>query len=187
MQEHDFIAMFAEPLERARIDYMVTGSVAAMFYGQPRMTHDIDMVVNIGASQIEMIRLAYPETTFYCPPIETIQQEISRETRGHFNIISLETSAKADIYPVGNDPLHRWAMKRVQTVELEGQAVRIAPPEYVILRKLEYFREGHSEKHLRDIQEMLGMSANQIDKTWLDTHISQRGLCEIWTHMQKNT
>jgi len=27
-----------------------------------------------------------------------------------------------------------------------------APPEYVILRKLQYFREGGSEKHLLDIK-----------------------------------
>lgn len=55
----------------------------------------------------------------------------------------------------------------------------MAPAEYVIVRKLEYFRES-SEKHLRDIRSMLEHSSEQIDRGELQTWIRARGLAEAW-------
>lgn len=34
-------------LEPARIPYMITGSIAANFYTNPRMTRDIDIVIEV--------------------------------------------------------------------------------------------------------------------------------------------
>lgn len=45
MHELDVIWVFLEPLNHAGIPYMVSGSVAAIFYGEPRMTHDLDLIV----------------------------------------------------------------------------------------------------------------------------------------------
>ena len=56
----------------------------------------------------------------------------------------------------------------------------LAPPEYVIVRKLEYYREGGSEKHLRDIRAMLAVSGGQLDQPALDEMIRQRGLEAEW-------
>jgi len=55
-----------------------------------------------------------------------------------------------------------------------------APPEYVIVRKLEFYREGGSEKHLRDIRSMLAISAEQIDRAALDEWIQRLGLQTEW-------
>jgi hypothetical protein len=60
------------------------------------------------------------------------------------------------------------------------QAVWVAPVEYVILRKLEYYREGRSDKHLRDIAGILELSAIQIDNAWLEEQISERRLQDEW-------
>jgi hypothetical protein len=54
------------------------------------------------------------------------------------------------------------------------------PPEYVILRKLDYFREGKSEKHLRDIRGMLDISGDQIDRSFLARWIERMGLAAEW-------
>jgi hypothetical protein len=58
--------------------------------------------------------------------------------------------------------------------------VVVAPPEYVIVRKLEYFREGGSEKHLRDIRSMLNVSGDQIDRSILDDWIARQGEVTQW-------
>lgn len=55
-----------------------------------------------------------------------------------------------------------------------------APPEYVIVRKLEYYREGGSEKHLRDIRSMLAVSGGQLDLTALNEWIGRRALQNEW-------
>jgi hypothetical protein len=56
----------------------------------------------------------------------------------------------------------------------------VAPPEYVILRKLEFYREGGSEKHLRDIRSMLDASPDAIDRGELERMIAERGLQGAW-------
>jgi len=56
----------------------------------------------------------------------------------------------------------------------------LAPPEYVIVRKLEYFRDGGSDKHLRDIRGMLNISNEQIDRAALDEWIKLQGVEQEW-------
>ena len=122
---------------------------------------------------------------FYCPPPEVIAVEAAREQRGHFNIIHHETGFKADFYLSGRDPLHSWGLDRARRLEVEGEPLVVAPPEYVILRKLEYFREGGSEKHLRDIRSMLDTSPELIQLTELEQQIALRGLQQVWKQVQE--
>jgi len=180
MPEPELFLLFVRPLNRAGIRYVVTGSVAAIFYGEPRLTHDVDFIVFLRESDIEVLAKTFPSAQFYVPPPETIAAEAHREQRGHFNIIHLETGFKADLYPTGRDEMNAWAFKMQRQVQFEGETVVLAPPEYVIVRKLEYFREGGSEKHLRDIRSMLAVSGDQLDRSALNEWIQQRGLQTEW-------
>jgi len=184
MHEPDLFLVFLEPLGRAAIPYMVTGSVAGIVYGEPRVTHDVDLVVQLDALRIADFIALFPGEEFYCPPGEVIEAEVSRETRGHFNLIHHATGFKADIYPVGRDPLHRWAMERRHAAEIEQHRVWVAPPEYVIIRKLQYYQEGGSDKHLRDIRGILELSASTIDMPELEARVSQFGLSEVWRQLR---
>jgi hypothetical protein len=180
MQEPDPFLVFVEPLNRAGIPYMVTGSIAGIVYGEPRVTHDVDLVVELHVARIESFITLFPLDRFYCPPEAVIRSEVQRETRGHFNLICHANGYKADIYPIGRDPLHAWAMGIRRCVEIGGIEVWLAPPEYVILRKLQFYQEGGSDKHLRDIRNMLEMSASLIDQGELEARIAQLGLAAVW-------
>lgn len=180
MQEPDLFLVFVESLNRAGISYMVTGSIAGIFYGEPRMTHDVDLVVELDARRIGDFVALFPSDEFYCPPEAVIRAEVRRDTRGHFNLIHHATGFKADIYPIGRDPLHAWAIERRRAETIGGIEVWMAPPEYVILRKLQFYQEGGSDKHLRDIRSMLEMSASVIDRADLEARISQLGLTPVW-------
>jgi hypothetical protein len=92
-----------------------------------------------------------------CPPRVTIQIEQTRGQRGHFNLIHCESGFKADIYLAGADSLHSWGLARRNLAEFEGDQISFAPPEYVILRKLQFYREGKSAKHLRDIHRIINI------------------------------
>ena len=159
---------------------MITGSVAGIVYGEPRMTHDIDLVLELAYADAEGFTEAFPIETFYCPPIEVVKIELGRSYRGHFNLIHHETGFKADIYLSGRDPLHAWALKNRKKIDLEGEYVWVAPAEYVILRKLEYYKEGKSEKHLRDIRGILSVSADEIDFEELEKRAEAQGLAHEW-------
>jgi hypothetical protein len=159
---------------------MVTGSVASMVYGEPRLTHDVDIVIELHVRDADRITALFGEEDFYCPPEDAIRVEAARPARGHFNIIHYPTGFKADFYVVGRDTLHRWAMERRMMIEAEGGAVWLAPPEYVILRKLEYYREGGSEKHLKDIAAMLQASPDRIDLGIVEAKAEELGLEREW-------
>ncbi|MBI2440917.1 MAG: hypothetical protein HYV35_06045 [Lentisphaerae bacterium] len=111
-EDRELFLIFIRPLNRLGIAYLVTGSAASMAYGLPRATLDIDLVLELTTAQAELLPGAFPSTEFYCPPREVIAIETECPSRGHFNVIHLETGFKADFYPMGQDPLHRWAMAR---------------------------------------------------------------------------
>jgi hypothetical protein len=104
---------------------------------------------------------------------------VRRGQRGHCNLIHHDTGFKADIY-IACDELHRWALAHRRTVPLDGLNVAVAPVEYVILRKLEYYREGQSEKHVRDTRGMLEISPAQIDRAFLEQWIARLALAAEW-------
>jgi len=173
MQAINLFQLFTNPLNTMGVKYMVTGAVANIVYGEPRLTHDIDLVLEMGVEDAEKIASSFPLDEFYCPPIEVIIIESKRRMRGHFNIIHHKTGFKADIYIAGDDPLHAWALQNRKRISIEGKNFWIAPIEYVILRKLEYYREGGSEKHLQDITGMIAASGDQIDWPLLIEKIKQ--------------
>jgi hypothetical protein len=82
------------------------------------------------------------------------------------------------MYLAARDPLHQWGLANRKSVEVGGSRIWLAPPEYVILRKLEYFREGGSEKHLADIRAML--ETTDLDLAELESRIEALGLDAEW-------
>jgi hypothetical protein len=181
MQSPDLISVFISPIEKSGIPYFVTGSIAAIVYGEPRLTHDIDVVVHLSPKDIAGFSKFFPLEHFYCPPEEVIQIEARRRPFGHFNLIHHESGFKADIYPDAADKLHQWALQNRRRIDLDGGlSLWIAPPEYVIIRKLEYFREGASEKHLEDICKMLPQISKGLNRLFLEAEINARGLIKYW-------
>ena len=138
MPELNLFLIFTNRLNKMGVRYMVTGAVAAIIYGEPRLTNDIDLVIELKAEDIGGIEKSFPPEEFYCPPVENIKVEINRPLRGHFNIIHHETGFRGDFYLMGRDKLHQWGMEKRREFKIEGQPLWLAPPEYVILRKLEY-------------------------------------------------
>jgi hypothetical protein len=64
-----------------------------------------------------------------------------------------------------------------------GEPIMVAPPEYVIVHKLEFFREGGSDKHLRDIRTMLAVSGDLINRPELGEWIRDRKLEAEWARV----
>ena len=94
MPEAELFHLFVRPLNRAGIRYLIGGSVAAMFYGEPRLTHDVDFVVFLNFKDIQRLTQIFPDSDFYVPPTEVIAAEVARE-RGHFNETTRTSKAPA--------------------------------------------------------------------------------------------
>jgi hypothetical protein len=177
------LAIFAPGLNQVGLHWMAVGSIASNAYGEFRTTNDVDLVVVIGSKQAHQIVAAFPAETFYCPPADVIEEEAARSERGHFNLIHHDTAFKADVYIAKRDSFQIWALQNRREIQADNIPVWIAPPEYVIIGKLEFFREGGSEKHLRDIRGML--AATDVDLQLLESEIAKRALTEQWQHARR--
>lgn len=136
MPEPSLLEPFIARLERLGVPYFVTGSMAGILYGEPRLTHDVDIVVALALRDVQRFVDAFPLDEFYCPPEDVLAIEVRRGQRGHCNLIHHGCGFKADIY-IAFDELHRWGLARRSEITVEGLRVSLAPVEYVILRKLE--------------------------------------------------
>ena len=174
----DEVSLFASRFNQLGCAYMVTGATAAIVYGQPRLTNDIDVVIAVEPDGIARFAELFAESDFYLPPPSVIAVEQARPQRGHFNIIHHESGYKADIYLANRDALHLWALPLRREIPWGDALLSVAPPEYVILRKLEFFREGGSPKHLSDIKAML--SVTPVDRELIASKAAALGLTSQW-------
>ncbi|NUN09491.1 MAG: hypothetical protein HUU54_09980 [Ignavibacteriaceae bacterium] len=168
--------IFINILNSLNIKYCVTGSIASIIYGEPRLTHDIDIIVLLRPQDINNLEIGFPKKDFYIPPGEILELERRRQVRGHFNIIHHRTGFKADIYLCGTDEFMLWAITNNRSYEIGKITINLAPPEYVIIKKLEFFRESESSKHLTDIRSILANQDQLINKEMLDELIQERNL-----------
>ena len=146
------------------------------------MTKDLDVVLSLIDAGRSVLLATFSESQFYVPPESVIRAEQARSHRGHFNLIHHESGYKADVYLTGSDPLHAWAMERRRRVQWSDDLeLWVAPPEYVVLRKMEFFREGGSAKHPADIRAIREVSG--VDEAALVPWIEQLGLQEVWRRL----
>ena len=165
--------------------YLVAGSVGAMHYSEPRLTLDVDIPILITPKEIPSLTALFPEPEFYCPPADLIVSEIARDCRGHFSLIHIPTGLKADFYPGNRDASLAWAWRHKLVEQTPEGPVNIAPPEYIILWKLIFYKEGRSEKHLRDIQRMLETQSELKNIKELEEFIRDHSLNDIWRGFAK--
>ncbi len=95
---------------------------------------------------------------------------------------------QTEFFLIFTDRLHAWGFPRRRCLEMgEDGSLWVAPPEYVILRKLQYFKEGGSAKHIGDIQGMLDISGDRIDRAILDEWVSTLDLADEWSVATRDT
>lgn len=164
---------------------MVTGGMAAIVYGEPRLTQDLDIVVAIDPNRANALAAQFPEGPFYCPPVDVIIAEAGRAAHGHFNLLHLESGVRADVYVAGRDRLMRRGLDGRRIVSLADRDVPLAPPEYVILQKLRYRQQGATERHLRDVRAMLRVLGDTVDTARLKADATSMGLGAQWSEMEK--
>lgn len=180
MTDASLIAFFVRPLNVLRVPYMVTGGVASVIYGEPRLTRDIDLVVALEPKDARRFAQAWSANEFYVPPVDVIAEESRRPAYGHFNVIHQETTLRADVYLPGSDPLNAWAFAHTVIQRVGEDEVVLAPIEAVILSKLRYYQLGKSDRHLRDISQMLRVSATRVNRAELERWAERLGVEREW-------
>ena len=183
MDLFDLLKKIVEVFEGLGIPYFVTGSVASMAYGEPRLTNDIDIVAGIGDRHIAGLLVKFPADEFYISE-DMVREAVQRH--GQFNIIHPASGLKGDVIIRKNTPFDDSRfnrMKRIRPSDLYH--ANFAAPEDVIIKKMEYYREGGSEKHLRDIAGILKISNEAVDRGYISAWAKRLGLIDIWEAVQE--
>lgn len=149
-------------MERLQIPYMVAGGFAAIFYGEPRLTIDVDIVADIKINHVKAFIQAFPLPEYYLSE-EGVYDSLRR--RYPFNVIQSTTGAKVDVVPLPDEPSTRAAFSRRQRMVYNeaGQEADFISAEDIILAKLFAFEKTGSEKHLRDARGVLVVQWGQLD------------------------
>jgi len=183
MEQHELLLYLVECLEKLKIPYLITGSIASMAYGEPRFTNDIDIVADIKPAQAEEFKSCFPENDFY---LEVDSMKKALEHRQQFNIIHPSSGLKADVIISKKDDFDKARFGRIKKLNVsESKSANFASPEDVIIKKMEYFQTGESEKHLRDIASMLKISGQEIDRLYISAWAERLELTKIWEAIQK--
>jgi hypothetical protein len=165
MEPSELLRHATETFEHLGIPYRVTGSMATIAYGEPRFTNDIDIVVRMRPDQVSALCAAFPRPEFYFPQTEADQ---AVQQRLQFNILHPESGLKIDVIMASDSAFDASRFSRGQRIKTAAQGEAwFASPEDVILKKLVYFREGGSEKHLRDIVGVVKVQADKLDRHYI--------------------
>lgn len=177
----DLLSRFVIPFQQLGLPYMITGGAAAILYGDPRLTNDVDLVLDMQPSDAGRVSEALQAEDTYVPPVEVLEVEAGRPVNGHFNVLHGPTALRADVYIAGEDPLHAWGLAQRRTIRVNDLSVAFAPPEYVIVRKLQYAAMGGGDRHLRDIRRMLERNLVPINRDEIARQAEALGVHAAWT------
>jgi len=186
MTQQEFFEEVLAALERLDIPYMVTGSVGAMLYGEPRMTNDMDVVIDPSPARVPLLVLAFSGEDYYFPPAEVVTEEI--RCRGQFNILHVGSGSKVDLIVRRDTEFARNEFARRKVVAFSARLDSMsATPEDIILAKLAYYHMSPSQKHVEDIRGILAVSGDELDGSYLHEWIARLGLTEVWQETKPAT
>lgn len=159
--------------------------MASFLYGEPRLTQDIDIVADVRESHIPALLRSFPATEFYIDE-PSIRRAILDKSQ--FNITHPSSGNKIDVIIPKGDAFDRGRFERRRSVRTpEGLVIQYSSPEDIIVSKLEFYREGRSDRHLRDIAGIIKISGEELDLGYIASVTQAKGLRELWEELLKGT
>ena len=178
--ELEILKLVAMRLDAAGIRYMVTGSIAMNFYAQPRLTRDVDVVVELAVANVDRIVKLFADD-FVCEA-EAVSEAVRR--RGMFNIIHYESVVKIDFIVRKDSPYRVAEMRRRRAVDLDGATVWVVAAEDLILSKLHWAKDSRSELQLTDVRNLIG-SVDRLDWSYLDRWAADLSVSQLLAEVRQ--
>lgn len=183
MEPSELLRHLVRCLEKLDIPYFITGAVASIAYGEPRLTNDIDVVAEMDERHIAGLKACFPEGEYY---LDSDAARKAIERRRQFNIIHPASGLKIDVMISQRDAFDKSRFARIRRLRLlEDTEANFASPEDVILKKMAYYKEGASEKHIRDIAGMVKISGEMVDVQYVLLWAKTLGLEDVWRDIQE--
>ena len=182
MSQQELLKRFIQILDDLHIEHMVTGSVTSSLQGEPRSTHDIDIVVDLTEEAADRLRGALPPSDFYVSD-QAIREALARRTT--FNVVDLASGDKVDFWILTDEPFDRSRFARRRVEEILGLRLSISAPEDTILMKLRWSElSGGSQKQFTDALRVYEVQHALLDLDYLDEWASRLGVESLWQRLR---
>ncbi len=179
MEMRDVLRFAIDTLERLQIPYLLCGSAASGGYDEPRMTRDIDFVIELPLDKAAIFCDTFPAPEFVVSK-EAAIDAVRNEKQ--FSVRHLASGNKIDFMIARDCVWSRLQFERRQQVTLlENVEGFVLSPEDLILSKMYSYHEGGLEKHLRDITGILSIQEEKIDRDYISQWATQLEVTEVWS------
>jgi hypothetical protein len=181
MSQQELLKKVIQVLNQAGIQYMITGSVVSSLQGEPRSTHDINMLIAIQKSVAKRLVEAFPPPNFYLDE-DNILDAINRQSM--FNLIDLNTGDKVDFWILTDEPFDQSRFLRKISEEFIGLKMLISSPEDTILAKLRWAKlSGGSEKQFTDALRVYEVQYGKLDIDYLEQWAKKLNVESLWKRL----
>ena len=173
-EQLEFVKQIAHRLQSAGLEYMMTGSMAMAVYTTPRMTRDIDVVLQCSDDDVDTILGLFVADCY----IDRGAVVEAIATQGMFNIIHNTWIIKGDFIVRKDDPYRKMEFARRREIVVDGALLYVVAPEDLVLSKLKWAKESGSELQRRDVREILGAGI-PLDRPYLDEWAAHIGVSDL--------
>jgi hypothetical protein len=183
MPQQELLRRAIDALEAAGIPYMLTGSLASSLQGEPRATHDIDLVVAIPAAAAEPLAAAFAPPDYYLDQ-QPILDAVAH--RGMFNLLETGTGDKVDFRVLTDEPFDQMRFARRETQDIAGVRLHVSRPEDTILMKLRWAQmSGGSQKQFIDALRVYEVQFRRLDLRYLEQWAERLGVVDLWRQLRQ--
>jgi hypothetical protein len=176
-----FLERIVAVLRVADVPFMLTGSLAAAFYGQPRGTQDMDVVVELDSLKLERLIRGLSDTGLYVSP-ENAREALTHHSQ--FNAIDPQSGWKVDLIIRKDRAFSKSEFGRRMPAEFLGVEVALTSVEDLIIAKLEWSELGDSDLQRRDVLEIVQASSGRLDLAYLEHWVNELGLQQAWQRVR---
>jgi len=183
MSQQELLKKVIKTLEKNIIPYMITGSIASSLQGEPRSTHDIDVVINITEGDIVKIVNAFRQLNFYIDEGAVLK---AIEKKSTFNIIDVHEGNKVDFWILSNSEFDKSRFMRRISEKIMGIEIFVSAPEDTILAKLRWAKlSGGSEKQFSDALRVYEIQYGHLDMKYLGVWVKKLYIDSFWERLKK--
>ena len=181
MSQQKLLSLVAGRLKALNIPCMLTGSLASSLQGEPRATHDVDLLVDLSLSQVDSLASFFVGPDFYLS--KSAMQDAVQQRR-MFNLLDLTSGDKVDFWLVTNEPFDQSRFRRRRPANIFGTEIDVSSPEDTILMKLKWANaSGGSEKQFHDSLRVYELQSVQLDHTYLESWVEPLQITELWQRL----
>ena len=170
----EVLKLVAGRLDRAGIAYMVSGSIALSYYAQPRLTRDIDIVVEMRPDDAERLDDLFA-ADFYIDT-EMVRDAINRHSM--FNVIHYDYVMKVDFIIRKDTPYRQTEFLRRCPIDIDGMILWFVTAEDLLLSKLAWAADSQSQMQLDDVRNLI-TAVTSLDWAYIEHWAADLQVAEL--------